>query len=205
MTYSKIPAPRFFNSHADAVSLLRSVYEWAKDQCVLDTEDGVLLSVHNGINGGLQLLVHEVWKGKFVIVKCQYNRHAEGDGWVQEVITPNCDPDRLGESVPSPFVGPTPIGKIGCDLIADSGCVDATQCMVEEFFIDRGSRITEEQDGCAEQTVFYNARAEQTVLHDGCGLSFNDLIERGYREDLDADQWAEQDRAASIAEDWRYR
>ena len=189
-------APRFFNSHAEAVALLRSVYDRACNQLVLDTEDGVLLSVMTDNHRGLQLQVHEVWQGAFVIIKSQHHRHAEGDGWVQEVITPSPNPDRLGEAVPSPFAGPTPIGKTTRKFAEQHGDdADAWQCMIREFFVERGSRIVAEQDD----------DGERTVLFDDCGLTFDDLIEEGHREDLEARRECEQERAESIAEDWRYR
>ena len=188
-------APRFFNSHAAAVTLLRSVYEFGKDQCVLDTEDGVLLSVKTDNHKGLQLQVHEVWDGKFVIVKSQY-RDVNGIGWVQEVITPSPVPDRLGESVPSPFAGPTPYGKVTREYAEQhNDDADATHCMVREFFVDRGSRICHEQDGESEQTVFF----------DECGLRFDDLIDEGFREDELAAEDDRMERLAGEAEAWQYR
>jgi hypothetical protein len=184
--------PRIFSTRQLALDFLTSVFNDAGEGCVLDYEEGLLLSVNRSdVTNAAQLVVHEPWTGAFVVLvqKFQY------DQWVTKVITDfSGDGNRaLASSIDSPFKDPEACGQKQIEFDRQyNEFSNATESMIKDYFVRNGTRIQ-----CEDSTIVFSDDVD--------AYNYDEYVEEGVREDESAAQEDRMERLIGESEASQYR
>lgn len=184
--------PRIFSTRQLALDFLTSVFNDAGEGCVLDYEEGLLLSVkRSDFPTAAQLVVHEPWKGAFVVLIQKFH----WGQWETKVITDfSGDGHRaLGDAIDSPFKDPEACGAKQIEFDKQyNEFENSTESMIKDYFVRNGTRIQ-----CEDSTIVFSDDVD--------AYNYNEYVEEGVREDESAAAEDRMERAIGESEAWQYR
>jgi hypothetical protein len=183
--------PRIFSTRQLALDFLTSVFNDAGKDCVLDYEEGLLISIQEGCDSAPQLVVHEAWKGAFVVLVQRF----EYSQWQSKVITDFSGDGNgaLAHSIYSPFKDPEACGEKQMKFDRQhSDFKNASQSMCKDFFFRNGSRIQRE-----DPTIVFSDNVDP--------FSWDGYIQEGVREDESAAAEDLMEQRIGESEAWQYR
>ncbi len=186
-----IDGPRIFTTRDLALAFLTSVFNDAGKDCVLDYEAGLLISVQEGCDSAPQLVVHEAWKGAFVVLVQRF----EHSRWQSKVITDFSGDGNgaLRDSIDSPFKDPEACGEKQMEFDRQYGDFkNASQSMCKDFFFRNGTRIQRE-----DSTIVFSDNVDW--------YNYESYVREGVREDESAAQEDRMERHIGESEAWQYR